>query len=127
VEELRLKLPKVFIPHHLFQVLHVGVGKASGAVPFNLESINNCMISWGKVVDLKDTDITVNLTSLEKSDGGYMLVQKKCRAKAIDGFLPNLKSGDTVAVHWNQAIKILTLKEAEQLAYWTKKVLENVD
>ena len=40
IDELRESPPKKFIPTHLFQVLHVGVGKASGSVEFNLETIN---------------------------------------------------------------------------------------
>jgi len=49
IEEIKNKKPKEFIPIHLFNILHVGVGKASGSVPFNLESINNCMVRWGEV------------------------------------------------------------------------------
>lgn len=65
VKELQQKPPKVFIPNHLFQVLHVGVGRASGAVPFNLQSINNCMIRWGNVIKLIDGKAVINLYSLE--------------------------------------------------------------
>jgi len=49
IAEIKNKIPKEFIPIHLFNILHVGVGKASGSVPFNLGSINNCMVRWGKV------------------------------------------------------------------------------
>lgn len=56
VDDLKNHPPKKFIPTHLFQVLHVGVGRASGSVPFNQETIDNCMVSvrngaayhWGK-------------------------------------------------------------------------------
>ncbi len=65
VKELQQKPPKVFIPNHLFQVLHVGVGRASGAVPFNLESINNCMIRWGEVVKIQNEKAVINLHSLD--------------------------------------------------------------
>lgn len=58
IKELKGKRPKVFIPTHAFQVLHVGVGRASGSVPFNQKSIHSCLIStrgdsafhWGKKV-----------------------------------------------------------------------------
>jgi len=53
IEEIQNKKPKQFIPIHLFNILHVGVGKASGSVPFNLDSINNCMVRWGKVRSMK--------------------------------------------------------------------------
>ena len=124
VDELQPKVPRAFIPHHLFQVLHVGVGRASGSVPFNLESINNCMIRWGKVIKIRDDELTANLNSLKKSVDGYKLTQKKWPAKFTNGFLPNLKLDDIVAVHWGQAVKILTPQEVAQLSFWTQEVLK---
>lgn len=58
IKELRDKPPKKFIPTHTFQVLFVGVGRASGSVPFNQKTINNCLITlrgnsayhWGKKI-----------------------------------------------------------------------------
>lgn len=131
VDDLRVKPPKKFIPHHLFQVLHVGVGKASGSVPFNLESINNCMIRWGKVTQILGDKLEADLNSLDgKVDSGSLnglkVVQKKCEAKFIPGFLPGLKIGDGVAVHWHQAVKILSTKEVDQLDFWTKKVINSL-
>lgn len=59
-EELKNKQPKVFIPTHAFQVLYIGVGRASGAVPFNKHSVENCLITtrgktayhWSKKIRL---------------------------------------------------------------------------
>ncbi len=56
--ELKSHPPKKFYPTHAFQVLFVGVGRASGSVPFNRETINNCLITvkgktayhWGKKI-----------------------------------------------------------------------------
>jgi hypothetical protein len=127
VNELRTKIPSVFIPHHLFQVLHVGVGKASGSVPFNLKTITNCMIRWGEVVAIRKGDLTAILNSLKRSNNKYILVKVKCRATFIDRFLPKLKPGDNVAVHWGQAVKILTSKEVDQLTFWTQEVLKHVN
>ena len=61
VDELKSTPPKEFIPHHLFQVLNVGVGRASGSVPYNLETISNCMIRWGKVKEITDNQAKVTL------------------------------------------------------------------
>src|SRR5664279_4791369 len=65
IDELAQKKPKKFIPSHLFQVLHVGVGRASGSVPFNIQTINNCMIRWGKVNKIKEDKVQVHLYSLK--------------------------------------------------------------
>ncbi|MCL4378704.1 MAG: DUF6390 family protein, partial [Actinobacteria bacterium] len=114
IDELKQKPPKVFIPSHLFQVIHVGVGKASNAVPFNLESINQCMIRWGKVERIKDNKLEINLNSLKQGNKNYQLTTNKESLPFDSKILPNLKNGDTVAVHWNMAIKILTKDEEKK-------------
>ena len=65
IDELAQKKPKQLFPTHLFQVLHVGVGRASRSVPFNIQTINNCMIRWGKVKKRKENKAEVQLYSLK--------------------------------------------------------------
>jgi hydrogenase maturation factor len=125
IQELRAKKPKKFIPNHLFHVLFIGVGKASGAVPFNLESINNCMIRWGKVIKLSKKEAIVNLNSLKKNaNSGYALTQIKAQIPFDLKFTPDLKVGDMVVVHWNLIVKILTLDEEKNLEFWSAKVYQ---
>jgi len=125
VNELKAKKPKKFIPNHLFHVLFIGVGKASGAVPFNLDSINNCMIRWGKVEELNKKVAVVNLNSLKKSGkNGYALTQIKAQVPYDSKFTPELKVGDTVAVHWNLIVKVLTSREEKNLQFWSAKVCQ---
>ena len=125
INELKQKQPKKFIPNHLFQVLHVGVGKASGSVPFNLETINNCMIRWGNVEKIAHGKAIVKLNSLKKEKNTYKLtVSKETLSFDLD-FVPGLKVGDTVAVHWKQIVKILTADEEKNLSFWTKEVLKS--
>jgi hypothetical protein len=58
IDELKENPPKIFIPTHAFQVLFVGVGRASGAVPFNRKTVESCLITvqggaayhWGKKI-----------------------------------------------------------------------------
>lgn len=134
VDELRHKQPKIFIPNHLFQVLHVGVGRASGAVPFNIHTINNCMIRWGKVVTLENNKANIILNSLDQINENAKISKIKYKIsknKELIPFnydlVPNLKIGDTVAVHWNMVIKILAKEEENKLEYWTKAVIDNFD
>ena len=129
ITELRSKTPKEFIPFHLFQILHVGVGRASSAVPFNLKSINNCMIRWGPVLSVNPQRQTlkVNLASLKKDKSGrYLLTRLTETASYLPGFLPHPKAGQTVAVHWGTAAKVLTAREEKNLSYWTGRVLRPV-
>ncbi len=124
VAELERDKPKKFIPCHLFQVLHVGVGRASGSVPFNMETINNCMIRWGKVTEVGRARLTVNLISLAKMKGKKKLTVLEGKYKYREEMLPGVKVGETVAVHWKQAVKILTEREEANLKRWSEAVLE---
>jgi hypothetical protein len=129
VAELERKRPKKFIPLHLFQILHVGVGRASGSVPFNLESINNCMVRWGRVLTLnrKNKMVRVKLNSLAKGKTGrYRLITKTEEPRYVPGFVPGMKTGDPIAVHWGLVTKVLTATEVRNLEKWTKRVLDAV-
>lgn len=128
ITELKFKKPRRFIPTHLFQVLHVGVGRASGSVPYNLESINNCMIRWGVVkgVKLEANKVELKTHSLERDKGGYKLTMTNGVFSFDPEFMPGLKIGDTVAVHWGWAVKILESFEAEKLSFWTTEVLRSI-
>lgn len=125
IDELKEKKPKKFIPNHLFQVLHVGVGRASDSVPYNLGSINNCMIRWGKVTKLYKGKLGITLNSLEQANGVHSLTFIREVMKFNKKFLGPVKVGDTVAVHWKQVVKILTTAEVRGLYLWTKKVLDS--
>lgn len=157
VEELKIKKPKVFIPFHLFQILHVGVGRASSAVPLNLDSINNCMVKWGTTVKVNpeksatrffrvnsppssfdlhsglrrvnnSKQVVVRLKVLEKSKNGRCkLKESEVVADYSPKLMGELELGATVAVHWGMVAKKLTEKEVENLSYWTEKVLETVE
>lgn len=125
VEELKDKQPKNFIPNHLFQVLHIGVGRASGAVPFNLKTINNCMIRWGKIQSIAKNNAIVKLNSLTaKNKNSYKLKLINESVPFDKKIVPSLKKEDVVAVHWNMVVKILSENEIENLKYWTKEVIK---
>lgn len=125
VTELKTKKPKEFIPNHLFHVLFIGVGKASGAVPFNLSSINSCMIRWGEVQELSKREAIVNLNSLKKKGkNSYILTKIKASIPFNPKLTPDLKVDDTVAVHWNLIVKILNKKEEKNLEVWSTKVCQ---
>lgn len=123
IDSLKKKKPKKFIPNHLFQVLHVGVGQASGSVPFDMQSINNCMIRWGTVHAKSSRTIGIELTKLQKVNNHYELtsVSEQISTNACPFFSP--KVGDIVALHWGHVVKRLNSREEKNLTYWTKQTL----
>lgn len=127
IDSLKGKQPKKFIPNHLFQVLHVGVGQASGSVPFDIGSINSCMIRWGKVVAVKESGKTeISIKQLAETNNIYKLITTKTAmlADASPFFKP--KTGDFVAIHWGHVVKRLTQREAKNLTYWTEQTLASL-
>jgi hypothetical protein len=126
IGQLKEKQPKEFIPFHLFQVLHVGVGRASGSVPYNMETINNCMIRWGKVEKIAKRNLKVSLNSLKRSGRHFSLTSKKGRYPYRGYFMADLKMGDILAVHWKQVVKKLAANEVKNLEFWTKRVLSTL-
>ena len=142
-------LKEGFVPHHNFNVGFVGVGQVSGSVPTTLKNMNNCMILPAKILkiekSLKNNDdnkkeennLIVSRVLLERENGKYKLTKNDMNNKKNNThkikvkFLPNLfkkiKVGDTVAIHWNFAAKILTNKEEKNLLKYTNQILETIN
>lgn len=122
IDEIRPKVPQPFIPIHLFNIMHVGVGKASGSVPFNLESINHCMIRWGRIVRKGEGTVHVDTVELSKA---ITVVPSTISATYDQELFPSLSIGDSVAIHWGSIAKVLSPQEAKKLVYWTERFLES--
>jgi hypothetical protein len=126
IKEISHRQPRTFIPLHLFNVLHVGVGRITGSVPFNLKSVNQCMVRWGQVTDIRPDSATINLHSLKRSSGRYRLYLQTETLPYDKKFLAHIKTGSTVAAHWNWIVKTLNSAETQHLSHWTRHLLQNL-
>ncbi len=124
VKELKNKVPKVFLPFHLFQLLHVGVERAGGMIQNNLDSLNNCMARWGRVAKITNNKIEIDLWSIGKKAGRYSLIKMKEKCDWEPEITPEVKKGSLVAVHWKQVVKTLDLRERQNLKYWTEQTVK---
>lgn len=125
-EKLKEKPPKKFIPHHLFQVLHVGVGQASGSVPFNIDSINDCMIRFGQIKNIQKELFIADLSHLQKNKGKYEIKSKKVKIPTGNALFFKPKINTSICIHWGHVVKKLTLKEEKNLIFWTNEVLKSL-
>jgi hypothetical protein len=123
IKEIKDKIPQAFIPTHLFDILHIGVGKMSNSVPFNLDSINNCMIRWGNILSIKKNKCQIKLTELDKE---YKLKENVYDINIHQKLTPNLKENDSVAIHWGYIVKKLSTKELTNLIIWTQRFLNSL-
>ena len=125
METITQKIPHGAKPHHSFHVLEiyrrVGSirGHNSGSV---LETINNCLIMWGKITGVKNNVLEVEykpivlqkrlmLGGFQKKNIGYKFHHKT--------LLDNPQIGDWVSIHWNWACDILTSRQLQNLQKWT--------
>ena len=66
-ENLINNLPSGLLPHHNFNVMYVGVGRVTGSVETNLQNMDNCRISWGKVLEVLQDKLLVQSNLLIKN------------------------------------------------------------
>lgn len=110
--------------HHSFNVLYIGVGNVTGSVSFTVENINNCLVLPAKVIKIKKDKVEVLVSFLDE-DLEWKSPEKKEVAYTKE-FIPNLKEGNIVSIHWNQAVDILKPKQAENLKHYTEENLNIV-
>lgn len=124
-ENLIKNLPSSLIPHHNFNVFYVGTGNITNSVKPTLENMNNCMISWGKVTDINDNELTINSISIKKPKDKFFIEENQTKkVKYLKEMFPNIKKGDQVALHWNSAALILTDQQLNNLKKYTQKILD---
>jgi len=119
--DLANRIPDGMNPSHSFNVLFVGVGRTTGAVPTNIITINKCLILDAKILKVTDRQLIVNTTPLTISKG--VLKNSKSEIQYIDyikELLPRLKVGDNIAIHWDFACKLLNNKEVGNLRKYTQ-------
>jgi hydrogenase maturation factor len=128
-ERLQQDIPADALPHHLFHVLYVGVGRTTGTVDSTLQNMENCMISAGKVIEVQSVDsLLVETTRLEQNDGIYNLVPGEVKtAIYIKDMLPHIKVGDVVALHWGFAALRMTEQQQKNLEKYNARVLDAVN
>ncbi|MCG2809577.1 MAG: DUF6390 family protein, partial [Candidatus Portnoybacteria bacterium] len=107
-------------PYHLYHVL--AIGSVTGRIKFDDLKRNQCRISWGKIIKQKPT--TVEYQPLERKNKDFVLgrpVVKKVNWNK--DFVPELKIGNLVSLHWDTIVEVLTEKETKMLQDYTRLTL----
>ncbi|MBU2564195.1 hypothetical protein KKA23_01285 [Patescibacteria group bacterium] len=107
--------------HHSFHVLIIG--SVTGRIELKGELLDICRVGWGRVKE-RSPKLKVEYQSFV---GKKQLKLGELVYKEIEwnkAFLPNLKVGDWVSFHWNQAIEILNKKDIENLKKYTQISLD---
>ncbi len=122
------KAPAGAHPHHSFHVLEVcpRIGW-----PQALSFMDNCRISWGKVVSLDGSMMTVEGMPLVIA--GHRLALGALEQRAVNrefdgnGFVGTARTGEWVSMHWGWACQVLSLRQVANLEHWTRYHLDIVN
>ncbi len=115
------KAPAGAHPHHSFHVLEVC---PRNGWPQALSFMDNCRISWGKVLTLNGSTLTVEVMPLEIA--GHHLVLGAPEQHTVNrefggkGFVSTVRIGEWVSLHWNWACQVLSPQQVANLERWTR-------
>lgn len=110
-----------WLTKHIYHVLIVG--SVTGRIKLKGKLKDLCRVSWGKVVELKAKKLKVIYQPLVKIRLGKLI------KKEIDwnkDLVPDVKIGDWVSFHWNQAVEVLSKEDIKNLEKYTKLTLKNL-
>lgn len=115
------KAPAGARPHHNFHVfdVHSRVGELENT----LHTIDQCRISWGKVVEVDGAELVVERQPLVIQDGKLTLApatrERVPRQIEGKGFADDASVGDWVTVHWSWVCETISDAQQRQLQRWT--------
>lgn len=118
LELILRKIPFGALPYHAFHVLNVYVRTGHLDIPYTLETMNACIINWGKVVEIHKNDIVIKTQKLLKKKS--VLTFQNGIHRTIHMHVPILLHvGDTVSYHWGMMCERLTQTKLLNLIFYT--------
>ncbi len=114
-------------PHHSFHVFDIypRVGlMQSGLIDRVVETMQNCLIRWGRVSEALGAELVVSAPGLCIEQGKLALTapRREIVTRSYDGrgFVDNIHEGDWVAIHWSWACDTLTSAQKSHLEHYTR-------
>ncbi len=115
------KAPAGARPHHNFHVFDVH--SRVGELEHSLETMDNCRISWGKVIQVEDSELVVERQPLVMADGKLVLgpptLERAVRQVDGRGFAEDATVGDLVSLHWGWVCEVITPLQYSNLRRFT--------
>lgn len=116
------KAPAGARPHHNFHVfdVHSRVGELQNT----LETMDNCRVSWGRVVSAERAELVVERSPLVLLEGklalGAPMRVRVLRQVDERGFADDAAPGDWVALHWGWVCEVLAPRQQLALERHTR-------
>lgn len=122
-DELLEKLSQGARMHHSFHVFNIWQRTGHTADLHTLESMDQCRISSGKAQDVDGPSITVLRQPLVLEDRKLALgdpqAVKVMRRLEDNSLIQEVKSGDTISIHWGMPCTILDNRQIANLQKYT--------
>jgi hypothetical protein len=126
------EIPLTSKAHHSFHVLVMG--SVSGRIVLEGKLLDICRIGWGKVIghEKKKTENTnrviIEYQPLQERKRRYSLGKPIYKIVFWDKeFIPEIKIGDRVAIHWNHIVQVLDPKDLLSLKKYTQITIDSLD
>jgi hypothetical protein len=120
-EWLLAKAPAGARPHHNFHVFDVH--SRVGELEHSLDTMDNCRISWGKVISDEGSELVVERQPLAQVDGKLVLgpEMRERAVRQVDGrgFADAANVGDWVSLHWGWVCEVISPLQQRNLARFT--------
>jgi Family of unknown function (DUF6390) len=114
-------------PHHNFHVFSMPVQSGHQEIPHSLETMDECQVSWGRVVADHGDSLLVEHRQLRFAGEAITLGPHAPRSvfRRFDGkaLLTDVSPGDVVAIHWGGACHRLTTRQVRDLIHYTRRHL----
>lgn len=115
------KAPAGARPHHNFHVFDVH--SRVGELQHSLVTMDQCRVSWGRVVSVEGPELEVTRQPLVVTANRLMLgpaqTERVTRQVEGRGFADNAAPGDWVSLHWSWVCEVLTPRQQANLARYT--------
>lgn len=117
-------VPRGARPHHNFHVFNMPIRTGHLEIPHTLETLDECRISWGRVLAEDGDGLLVERRPLVLQGEDLALGAPAPRhvLRRFDGkaLIPRVQPGDVVAVHWGCACHVLTPRQQHYLVRYTR-------
>jgi len=110
-------------PNHSYHVFNIPKRTGHYPVEHTIKTMDECRISWGKIISLSGGKAKVLYRPLEvakKLKLGKPIVKEATYKMDGKGFGENLNAGDWVSMHWSWVCEKLDLRQVSNLKYWTE-------
>lgn len=122
-EIIMKKVIKGGLPYHSFHVCNIYKRTGYLNIPHTIESMDACIINWGKIMSIFKDKIQITTKPLKLIDNKLKFGKEITRSIQIEGekdvLVNELKKGDFVSYHWGFFCKKMSSVQITNLKYFT--------